>query len=203
MVLGLRNKNAEAEEAFRTAISLAPTYAEPYAHLADLRVRQGYVRDGVRLIEKAVRYAPQVAQYAERLEAYRAVVAHGPESLEEPAVPPPQVPITHDADAPATKFGDWPFAQRLTKLDWRKLGERLTHDGCVMIPALLDDTTCAQLRGMFDNDELFAKTVVMDREDSGEGFTAIFGHRFPRSWTHCAAPSTPMSLALQMSGKAC
>src|SRR5205823_13059479 len=34
MILGLRGKEAEAADAFRAAISLAPTFAEPYAHLA-------------------------------------------------------------------------------------------------------------------------------------------------------------------------
>lgn len=34
MLLAMRSKEVEAEEAFRTAISLAPTYVEPFAHLA-------------------------------------------------------------------------------------------------------------------------------------------------------------------------
>ena len=46
-VLALRLKDDEADEAFRTALSLAPTFAEPYAHLAALRVRQGFAREAV------------------------------------------------------------------------------------------------------------------------------------------------------------
>src|SRR5437762_978031 len=44
-LLALRQKDAEAAEAFRTALSLAPTFPEPYAHLAALRVRQGFTRE--------------------------------------------------------------------------------------------------------------------------------------------------------------
>src|SRR6476661_4809478 len=42
VILALRRKEAEAADAFRAAISLAPTFAEPYARLAALRVRQGF-----------------------------------------------------------------------------------------------------------------------------------------------------------------
>ena len=75
LVLRLRGKEGEAEEAFRSALSLAPTYAEAYGHLAEMRARQGYLRDAVRLLELAVQHAPKEARYAERLEAYRALVA--------------------------------------------------------------------------------------------------------------------------------
>src|SRR5919108_1828341 len=61
VVLGLREKTAEAAESFRTALSLAPTFAEPYAHLAALRIRQGAVREAVVLQTQAVKHAPQHA----------------------------------------------------------------------------------------------------------------------------------------------
>src|SRR5437899_5653042 len=47
VLLGLRKKDAEAAESFRAALSLAPTYAEPYAHLATLRLRQGFANEAV------------------------------------------------------------------------------------------------------------------------------------------------------------
>src|SRR5438876_1725284 len=49
LLLGLRQKDVEAAESFCTALSLAPTYAEPYAHLATLRVRQGFAKEAVAL----------------------------------------------------------------------------------------------------------------------------------------------------------
>ena len=41
LLLGMRSKQAEAEKSFRAALSLAPTFAEPYVHLAALRFREG------------------------------------------------------------------------------------------------------------------------------------------------------------------
>lgn len=70
MLLSLRNKEGEAEEAFRTAISLAPTYAEPYAQLATMKARYGNVQEAIHLLEKASQFEPHVAQHRERLEAY-------------------------------------------------------------------------------------------------------------------------------------
>ena len=41
VILGLRQKESEAARSFAAALSLAPTFADPYAHLAALRLRQG------------------------------------------------------------------------------------------------------------------------------------------------------------------
>src|SRR5438132_8209154 len=59
LVLGLRHKEAEAAEAFSAALSLAPTFAEPYAHLAALRIRGGFAKEAVALQAQAVKHAPQ------------------------------------------------------------------------------------------------------------------------------------------------
>ena len=60
-ILALRQKEAEAADAFRAAISLAPTFAEPYARLAALRARQGFTAEAVALQGHAVRHAPSAA----------------------------------------------------------------------------------------------------------------------------------------------
>ena len=57
----------------------------------------------------------------------------------------------------------------MAALDWEELGDRLTRDGCVLIPGLVDVATCAGLRGLFDEEAVFAKTVVMDRPEFGRG----------------------------------
>ena len=46
VILGLRQKDSEAAKSFAAALSLAPTFADPYAHLAALRLRQGRVDGG-------------------------------------------------------------------------------------------------------------------------------------------------------------
>jgi Flp pilus assembly protein TadD len=67
VILGLRHKDSEAAKSFAAALSLAPTFADPYAHLATLRLRQGQVEEALGLQTQAVKYAPQNASYAEQL----------------------------------------------------------------------------------------------------------------------------------------
>src|SRR5207249_932725 len=55
LLLRLRGKEAEAEDAFRMALRLAPDFAEPYDHLAALRARQGFVAEAVALQTQAVK----------------------------------------------------------------------------------------------------------------------------------------------------
>src|SRR6476646_10815260 len=64
LILRLREKPFEAADAFRAALSLAPTFADAYAHLAALRLRQGFTREAVVLQTQAVKHAPQNASYA-------------------------------------------------------------------------------------------------------------------------------------------
>src|SRR5947209_184078 len=151
VILGMRQNEMESAEAFRVAIHLAPAYAEAYANLAALRFRQGFTKEATGLQAEAVKHAPEKLGYAERLEAYRAVAGQPDETRS-------AAPVGSPPDEP---MGDWP--RRLADIDWRGLGDRLTRDGCVVMPQLVDAATCADLRGMFDHDALFAKTVVMDR----------------------------------------
>jgi hypothetical protein len=170
MVLALRAKDREAEESFRSAISLAPTYAEPFAHLAAMRARQGYLREAVRLLEQAVQHAPVSAQYAERLESYRTLL----DCQNEP------VPVRLSASTPITPLPEaQKWAAKVGALDWTDLGAKLTQEGCVLVSGLLDPSTCADLRLLFDNDTLFAKTVVMDRDDFGQGVYRYFKAPIP------------------------
>lgn len=174
MLLGLRGKESEAEEAFRTALSLAPTYAEPCARLAAIQARRGYYQNAIRLMESAVRHAPQTTQYAEQLETYRVLMASSVE-VNEQKIASKEVP----APESSIQICGGALHQRLKNLDWRQLGEQLTRDGCVLIPSLLDETSCVELGEMFGNDALFAKTVVMDRDDFGRGVYCYFAAPIP------------------------
>src|SRR5262249_17876076 len=73
LILGLRGKEADSPDAFPAAISLAPTFAEPYAHLAALRIRQGFSDEAVALQAQAVKHAPDDTRHAERLAAFQAL----------------------------------------------------------------------------------------------------------------------------------
>jgi uncharacterized protein len=175
VILGLRRKDAEAGESFRSALSLAPTFAEPFAHLAALRVRQGFLTQAVALQAQAVSLAPDNIGLAERLEAYRSLAGQG-----EPA---PVTTPTVAADRPsgaAVDDSDRTWSERVAKLDWPALTDGLTRDGCVLIPHLMDVQTCAALRGMYDDGALFARTVVMDRPEFGLGEYRYFRAPIPQ-----------------------
>ncbi|MGH7170235.1 MAG: 2OG-Fe(II) oxygenase [Gemmataceae bacterium] len=178
VLLTLRQKETDAEESFRTAVSLAPTFAEPYAHLAALRIRQGFAHEAVVLQTQAIKHDPRNAAYAEQLEAYRSLTPADARAWKPPAeertdtapIPPIAGPTSKPRD-------DWP--KRVAALDWRALDECLTRTGCVRIAGLVDAPTCARLRVLFDDDALFAKTVRMDREDFGRGAYRYFRAPIP------------------------
>jgi hypothetical protein len=167
VILGMRQKEMESAEAFRVAIHLAPTYAEVYSNLAGLRFRQGFAKEATGLQTEAVKHAPENLGYAERLAAYRAVAGQLAEAPSAAPGLPPDEPMS-----------GWP--SRPVELDWRGLADRLTRDGCVVLPQLVDATTCADLRDMFDHDTLFAKTVFMDRPEFGLGVYRYFRAPIPR-----------------------
>ena len=167
VILGFAKKEVEAAESFRTALSLAPTYAEPYAHLAALRFRRGSVQEAVALQTQAVKYAPEKIEYAERLEAYRAAVGESGTQEAPPQVVQDQPRIVPPCDAEGA-------FDELASLDWHALGDRLTCDGIVVLVETVDAATCARLREMFDDDESFRKTVIMDRPEFGQGTYRYF-----------------------------
>jgi uncharacterized protein len=174
MILGLRHKDSEAAKSFAAALSLAPTFADPYAHLATLRLRQGRALEALGLQTQAVKYAPQNASYAEQLQTYQALAGQLPPHADSPAVAtvdPTEVTSVDTGD-------DW--TQRLGALDWHALANRLTRDGCAVIAGMVDAPTCEWLRGLFDDVRLFSKIVVMDRPEFGNGSYRYFGAPIPK-----------------------
>ena len=176
VILGLRQNDAEAAEAFRAAISLAPAFAEPYAHLATLRVRQGFVTEAVSLQTQAVKHDPQNAGHAERLAAYQSLAVDPPLRRSSAANPSVEAKRAVDTDPPPDLV-DWPA--RLAGRDWQILGDRLTREGCALIRRLVDAPICEWLRGLFDDDARFAKSVVMDRAEFGRGEYRYFRTPIP------------------------
>jgi hypothetical protein len=176
-ILGMRGKQHEAEKAFRTAISLAPSFGEPFARLAEIRARAGHLNDAIRLLERAIPHAAPACEYIERLAAYKAIrdcqgnlLADDDTDLSETMLEPASV------SGVAAKEG---WAQKVAGYDWTGIGERLTREGCVVIPNLMEARDCGTLRQMFDDDGLFAKTVVMDRDDFGRGAYRYFKAPIP------------------------
>ncbi len=111
-------------------------------------------------MEKAVEHAPHMIQYSDRLAAYRALAGQLPELVETPAS---GAAVNSAAVSPKETSGQRGWPQWLASLEWNSLSDRLTREGCVMLPALVNASTCAELGNMFDDESLFAKTVVMFR----------------------------------------
>jgi hypothetical protein len=170
-ILALRHKSVEAVGAIRTALGLAPTFAEAYAELAALRLRQGFSKEAVALQTQAVAHATHNVVYAERLEAYQSLVGE-----EAPRLAPPST--AQPAHITATE-SECDFTRQVRSLDWDRSQDQLTRNGCIVLPGVVQSSTCARLRGMFDDDALFAKTVVMDRPEFGQGSYRYFRAPIP------------------------
>lgn len=173
VILGMRHKEAEAGESLRTALSLAPTFAEPYAHLAAMMVRQGFTREAVTLQTQAVEHSPGNVGYVECLKAYQSLTDEQ-NPIDKTTVSATERP---DEGHDATSCGDWP--RRLADLDWTRIAEQLTRSGCVSINGVVDSATCERLRAMYDENGLFAKTVAMDQPEFGLGEYRYFRAPIP------------------------
>jgi uncharacterized protein len=174
VILGLRQKDSEAAKSFAAALSLAPTFADPYACLATLRLRQGRIEEALGLQIQAVKYAPQNAPYAEQLQAYQVLAGKLPPHADSPAV----ATVDSTEVSSADQVYDWP--QALGALDWHGLGNLLTREGYAVIAGMIDAPTCERLCGLFDDDRLFSRTVVMDRPEFGKGAYRYFGAPIPK-----------------------
>jgi hypothetical protein len=171
----------EADRAFRYAIRLARDFAEPYHHLASLRARQDRLDDAVALEADALRLDPDNAAYAAQLEVYRtSAEQQRQETLRKlPWTVTPDSAATQPDDSPESDeiAAAWP--ERLQTLDWKRLGECLSREGYVLLPELLPAADCAALRAMFDDEDLFVKTVVMRDPDFGKGVYRYFRAPIP------------------------
>ncbi len=175
VILGLRQKEDEANESFRAALSLAPTFPDPYAHLAAMRLRQGFLREAVVLQTQAVKHAEKNAAYAEQLEAYQSLASAEDVQTDDRHM---KQGTKRDSEElgiarPTEKTSD-DLTSKLMMLDWQSLGDQLTQTGGVLFPGLVDPGACAWLRSRFDDTTLFAKTVVMDRPEFGLGTYRYF-----------------------------
>jgi hypothetical protein len=183
VILGMRGNEVEADRSFRYAIRLARDFAEPYHHLAGLRAKQDRLDDAVALQADAVKGAPDSVLYAERLEAYR---AQAELQRQETMARLPWAGATETAnsaaasgDAAAVADAAATWTERLQAFDWERLSDGLTREGCVVLPELMECSTCAEIRVLFDDDNLFVKTVVMDEPDFGAGVYRYFRSPIP------------------------
>lgn len=180
-ILLLNSELNEADRAFRYAIRMARDFAEPYHHLASLRARQDRLDDAVALETDALRLDPGNTAYANELEVYRtSAELQRQETLRKlPWAGTQSLASLLPEDPPETDGVAAAWSQQLHNLDWEQVGERLTREGYVLLPELVPAADCAVLRAMFDEEDLFVKTVVMDNPDFGEGVYRYFRAPIP------------------------
>jgi hypothetical protein len=179
-LLLVHRDDCEAAAAFQAAISLAPDLAEAYTNLAEIRVRQGLLREAVTLQAEAVRMEADNIAYQERLETWRRLA--GDIAADETEAAPITITVS-DAACPivASLRCEFPhLAARIDGAEWSAVEEELTARGYSLLPGLLTADECETLRDCFDDDALFARTVAMNREQFGRGTYRYFDAPLPR-----------------------
>jgi hypothetical protein len=171
-------KEDEAEQAFRNAVRLAPTFADAHARLAELLARRGWLEQAVAAQAQAVQHAPEAVEYAERLEELGALaadraartLADAGASAEETAAAPL---------APAAELSAINWCGRLGALDWAAIGDRLLRDGIVLLPQLMDVVTSERLGGAFEDDSLVEPSAAEQQPQPEQSAVRRFREPIP------------------------
>jgi hypothetical protein len=167
-------KEDEAAQSFQAAIQMAPDFAEAYASLAAIRARQQKTDQAVTLQRETVRHAPQSERYQNTLAAYEVLLIGGCKWVSRSDEESPT-----DGREPSASDTFLELQTRIDDLDWPEIDGRLSGHGVAHLPGLLRAEECETLRGMFDQDRLFAKTVTMNKNRSGKGVYRYFAAPIP------------------------
>jgi hypothetical protein len=179
LLLRHQRDDDEAARAFLSAITLAPEMADPYAQLAEIRARQGLLHEAISLQNRAVALAPDVDRFARRLDTWRRLIGHDDGNSTE------SESVSQDSDQACSiersLRSEFPFlADCVDALQWSTIDGELARRGCSHIRQLLTRETCSSLCQMSDDDELFARTVVMNTDQFGRGSYRYFASPLPR-----------------------
>jgi hypothetical protein len=71
------------------------------------------------------------------------------------------------------------ISDRVTALDWDRIGTALDEYGCATTGPLLSAETCADLAALYDDDTAFRSRVVMARHGFGRGEYRYFAYPLP------------------------
>jgi hypothetical protein len=72
-----------------------------------------------------------------------------------------------------------PWAQRVDSGDWGAITSDVNEYGGALLPRLLTDAECGELRKMYAHDDLFRSTIIMGRHRFGEGEYRYFRSPYP------------------------
>lgn len=178
-LLSLRLGNdAETERCFQAAISLAPTFAEPYAELAKIYLRQGRCEEAAELLAQAVELEPESTTYAALRSACAPPVDATRRHTEVSASESSPADSAVDEHQLRAAFPE--LVRRIDELAWEEAQAALTQRGFWHVPQLIAPEQCAALRDDFADDALFADTVVMNKPRFGRGTYRYFRAPIPK-----------------------
>ncbi len=69
--------------------------------------------------------------------------------------------------------------EKLKETNWQDIAESLNEKGFAIIPEVFSDDDCNELIGNYNNDDLYRKTVVMERHQYGLGEYRYFNYPLP------------------------
>ena len=72
-----------------------------------------------------------------------------------------------------------PIIERIEKADWASLREQLNSKGYAVLPGILKNEECAALISQYNDEQLFRKTVVMERYRFGLGQYKYYNYPLP------------------------
>ncbi|QCX81324.1 hypothetical protein C9F11_38705 [Streptomyces sp. YIM 121038] len=87
-------------------------------------------------------------------------------------------------------------AARVAAADWAGAAAELDAHGCALTPRLLDPDACRSIAALYDETELFRKTVDMARHRFGSGQYRYFGPDLPRPVAELRAALYPALLPI-------
>ena len=69
---------------------------------------------------------------------------------------------------------------KLATINWQSISESLNEKGYAIIPKILSEEQCTELIQDYDNENLYRKTVVMERYRFGLGEYKYFDYTLPK-----------------------
>lgn len=72
------------------------------------------------------------------------------------------------------------IANKIASLDWPKITEEMHSKGYAMLSSILDRSECEELEGLYDQPDIYRKTVVMERHRFGKGEYKYFQYPLPK-----------------------
>lgn len=72
-----------------------------------------------------------------------------------------------------------PIAAKIEQADWQKITEAMHENGFAILPKLLTEEECEEMKGHYESPDLYRKTVVMERYRFGKGEYKYFNYPLP------------------------